>query len=174
MLSFMIAVGENNEMGLNNRLPWHLPREIRYFRQVTEFHTIIMGRKTFESLPRVLPNREHIVLTRDTAFTMDAPEVTIVHTLDAALAITKGNEEHFVIGGAEIFSMFYPYTDRIYLTIIHQSFKADTFFMKLNWKEWQISKKWEGELDETTTIPHTYYVLDRVVLNDGQQEQNKN
>lgn len=161
MYSFMIAVGDNNEMGLDMGLPWRLPKEVRYFRSVTEWHTIIMGRKTFESLPRVLPNRRHIVLTREKDYTYDDPNVIIVNTLEEVFKLCDDKEENFIIGGAEIFRIFMPYVKRIYLTIVHGNFKADVYFFPLNMDEWIVTRKWEATLDEINNIPHTYYVLDK-------------
>ncbi len=161
MFSFMIAIGDNNEMGYNNGLPWRLPKEVRYFRSVTEWHTIIMGRKTFETLPKVLPNRRHIILTREKGYTIDDPNVIVVNSLEEVFKLCDEMEENFVIGGAEIFKIFMPYVDRIYLTIVHGTFKADVYFFPLNMEEWLESKKWEATLDEKNKIPHTYYVLDR-------------
>lgn len=161
MYSFMIAVGDNNEMGLDMGLPWRLPKEVRYFRSVTEWHTIIMGRKTFESLPRVLPNRRHIVLTREKDYTFDDPNVIILNTLEEVFKLCDDSEENFIIGGAEIFRIFMPFVDRIYLTIVHGTFKADVYFFPLKKDEWMETKKWEATLDEINNIPHTYYVLDK-------------
>lgn len=162
MYSFMIAVGDNLEMGLDNHLPWHLPKEVRYFRQVTEYHTIIMGRKTFDSLPRVLPNRKHIVLTGNRDFHPDHPDVTVVHSLEETLALTPGEEEYFVIGGAEIFRLFLPHADKIYITYVHGSFKADTWFPEVDWTQWKEIRRWEAELDEQNPIPHTYYIYEKL------------
>lgn len=163
MYSFMIAIGDNNEMGLNNGLPWRLPKEVRYFRSVTEWHTIIMGRKTFESLPRVLPNRRHIVLTREKGYSFNDPNVIIVNTIEEVFDMCDDREENFIIGGAEIFKILIPFVNRIYLTIVHGTFKADVYFFPINMEEWLESKKWEATLDEINNIAHTYYVLDRKV-----------
>lgn len=154
-------------MGLNNHLPWHLPKEIGYFREITEWHTIIMGRKTFESLPKVLPNRRHIVLTMDKNYKYDHPDVIIVNSLQEVFDVVNKEEENIIIGGAEIFRLFLPYTDRIYLTIVHKTFKADVYFFELDKQEWLETKKWEAILDNTTIIPHTYYVLDRQKKSDN-------
>ena len=162
MYSFVVAVGENNEMGVDNHLPWHLPGEMRYFRLVTEGHTIIMGRRTFESLPRVLPNRRHIVLTKNSQYTVEHPDVLVAHTKEEVLDLTRGDEEVFIIGGAQVFRLFLPEADRIYLTVIHEDFRADTYFDALNMDDWTVSKQWEGPVDENNPIAHTYYVLDRV------------
>jgi dihydrofolate reductase len=161
LYSIIAAVGENNELGLNGGLPWHLPSELRYFRQVTEHHTLIMGRKTYESLPRVLPNRKHIVLTRNVDYLADHPDVIVAHGLDEVLALTAGRGEYFVIGGAEIFRLMLPYADRIYLTVVHQSFEADTFFPKPDMADWQQTKSWEAEAGKDDGIAHTFYVFDR-------------
>ncbi len=161
MFSYIIAIGDNNEMGHNNGLPWRLPKEVRYFRSVTEWHTIIMGRRTFESLPYVLPNRRHIVLTKDKEYKFDNPNVVIVNKLEEVFEICNDIEENFIIGGAEIFKIFMPYVERIYLTIVHGNFEADVYFFPLNMDEWIETKKWEATLDNINKIPHTYYVLDR-------------
>ncbi len=161
MYSFVVAIGENNEMGLDNHLPWHLPSEANYFREVTQHHTIIMGRRTFESLPNVLPNRRHIVVTSATDYRSDHPDVTVVHSVDELLALTSDQEEYMVIGGAEIFRLLLPYAQRIYLTVLHRSFKADTFWPELDRNQWVETKKWEGTVDAKNDIPHTYYVLDK-------------
>ena len=171
MYSYILAIGEHNEMGINNHLPWHLPSELRYFRGITEWHTIIMGRKTFESLPHVLPNRKHIILTRDDGYTIDHPDVTIVHTVQEALRITQKEPETLIIGGAETFNAFWPYVDRIWLTIVHQTFEADTWFENLHPEEWKLVRKWPGKVDHETTIPHTYHIFDRITYPHNKQKE---
>lgn len=161
MYSYVIAVGENNEMGLNNKLPWRIPNDVKYFRAVTEFHTMIMGRKTFESLPRVLPNRHHIVLTRDKEYTYKHKDVTVVHSLNDLFAITSSHDEYFVIGGSQIFDLLLPYTERIYLTVVHGTFEADTYFTQLDMDDWIITKEWDGVVDENNKLPQTFYILDK-------------
>lgn len=160
MRSFMIAVGDHLEMGLDNHLPWHLPKEVHYFRLVTEFHTILMGRKTFESLPQVLSNRKHIVLTTNPTYGVDHPDVSVVHDVEAALKLLPQGEESFIIGGAEIFRLFLPYADRIYITWVHGTFQADTWFPSVPWEEWDLIKEWPGDTDEENLIPHTFQIWD--------------
>ena len=163
MYSFVVAIGKNNEMGVNNHLPWHLPSDIKFFRDITWNHPMIMGRKTFESLPKVLPNRHHIVLTRDASYKFDHPQVTIVYSLDELLSITPPGKEYSVIGGSQIFELLLPYTDRIYLTTIDKSFEADTYFIEPDLMEWMVTEEREGILDEKNTIPHRFITLERKV-----------
>ena len=161
MYSFVVAVGKNNEMGLNNHLPWHLPDDAEFFKQLTQNHTIIMGRKTFESLPQILPKRHHIILTRDKTYKVNNEKVTIVHSLDELLSVTCGQEEYFVIGGSQIFDLMLPYTQRIYLTKVDKSFDADVYFNAMNEENWYITKQWEGIVNEKNKYPHTFYIFER-------------
>lgn len=161
MYSFVVAVGKNNEMGLNNHLPWHLPDDAKFFKELTQNHTIIMGRKTFESLPKILPYRQHIVLTRDKNYKIEDNRVTIVNTLDELLSITSEPQEYFVIGGSQIFDLMLPYTQRIYLTKVDKNFEADVYFNAMNEENWFIVKQWEGKMDESNKYPHTFYIYER-------------
>ena len=163
MFSFVAAVGRNNVLGKDNRLPWHLPADVRHFKQVTMSgtRTMIMGRKTFTSLPRVLPRRKHIVLTRDRSFKVDHPQVTVVHDFADLLPLAAAREEYYIIGGAEIFRLFFPYTQKIYLTVIDADFAGDTFFPDYNKNEWQVTWQQEGVVDEKNLSPHTFFILER-------------
>ncbi|MPW24309.1 dihydrofolate reductase [Alkalibaculum sp. M08DMB] len=163
MYSFVVAVGKNNEMGVNNHLPWHLPNDVKYFKQVTWDHTMIMGRKTFESLLKVLPNRHHIILTRDKSYHIDHNRVSVVYSLDELLSKTPGPQEYTVIGGSQIFDLLLPYTDKIYLTRIDKSFEATVYFNEPDPKDWTIIDEKEGILDENNTIPHKFITLERKV-----------
>ena len=161
MYSYMLAVGENNELGVDGHLPWHLPSELGYFRKITIGHKIIMGRKTFITLPKVLDDRKHYVLTHDKSFKYDHPEVVICNDLEDVLKETDGEEEVFVIGGAEMFRLFMPYVKRIYITIVHSTFDADTYFFPVDWSGWDLLESWEGVVDKDNPLPHTYYVYER-------------
>lgn len=164
MISFVVAVGKNNVMGKNNRLPWRLPADVRFFKETTlsGSKTMIMGRKTFESLPRVLPGRKHYILTTNKEYKPPAHEdVFVFHSVEEILAKLDPAQEYFVIGGAEIFKLFFPYADRIYLTRIHENFDGDTFFPAYDESEWELVSCREGIVDEKNKYPHTYYVYDR-------------
>lgn len=127
-ISLIAAVAQNGVIGWNNDLPWHLPDDFAFFKRKTSHHPIIMGRKSLEALGKPLPNRTNIVLTRNTEFS--AAGVTVVHTLDAAIAEAKAinQTEIYVIGGAEIYKMALPIATTLYLTEIHHDFEGDAYF----------------------------------------------
>ncbi|MBE6022617.1 MAG: dihydrofolate reductase [Cellulosilyticum sp.] len=126
MIKLIAAISQNNQIGLANQMPWHIPEDLEYFKQVTSGHTILMGRKTFESIGRILPNRRNIILTRDSNFIVSGADV--IHSIEKALELCKGLDEVFIIGGGEIYSQFLPYADMLYLTLIEKYIEGDTSF----------------------------------------------
>jgi dihydrofolate reductase len=128
MITIIAAAGENNELGKNNDLVWHLPDDFKRFKQITTGHHIIMGRKTFESFPKPLPNRTHIVITRNKNYKKDG--AVVIHSMEEALKIVKNDDQPFIIGGGEIYKIGMEYADKIELTKVHGKFEADTFFLK--------------------------------------------
>src|SRR5471030_1156974 len=145
MISISVAVAMNNVIGKDNKLLWHISEDLKRFKMITSNKKMIMGRKTFESLPGILPNREHIVITRDENFKVDSDKVTIVHDLNSLLEkYSKCEDEIFVIGGAEIYKQLLPYTQKIYLTKIDETFESDTFFPVINYDEFK--KEYISEL----------------------------
>ncbi|MEQ8154609.1 MAG: dihydrofolate reductase [Clostridiaceae bacterium] len=139
MLSIIVAVAENNAIGKDNDLLWRLPGDLKRFKEITSGHTIIMGRRTFDSLPNVLPHRHHVILTRDENFSVDDPQVEVVHSLEkVSEKFGKSHEEAFVIGGGEIYSEFYPLCSKIYLTKVFKNFPADTHFPEIDEKDWTV------------------------------------
>lgn len=142
------AVAKNRVIGIENRLPWHLSTDLKYFKAITLGHTILMGRKTFESLGRPLPKRRNMVMTQNKSWKHEGYE--IVHAVDEVLDKTAAEEKVFVIGGEAIFTAFLPYADYLYLTEIHQDFEGDTFFPryeKTQWREIQRFPQVEGEVN---------------------------
>jgi dihydrofolate reductase len=135
VITIIAATAENNEIGKDNKLIWHLSNDLKRFKKLTSGHAIIMGRKTFESFPKALPNRTNIVITRDLNYT--AENAVVVHSLQAALDATKEDTQPFIIGGGEIYKQALSIADRIELTRVHHAFEADTYFPELNksWKE---------------------------------------
>ena len=130
-LSLIAAIGKNNELGINNTLIWHLPSDLKYFKKVTSGKTIIMGRKCFESLPGMLPNRKHIILTNNKEYKIDG--ALICHTPEEVLNYIKNtNEECFIIGGSLVYELFLPYCKKLYLTEIDAESKADVYFPNFN------------------------------------------
>lgn len=131
MISLIAAIGKNNELGKNNTLLWHLPADMKHFKDITTLHTVVMGRKTFESIGRPLPNRRNIVITRDVNYKKEGVEV--VHSLSEVLDLFPDKkEELFIIGGAEIYKQAFPIADKLYITHIEAEDKeADAFFPEI-------------------------------------------
>ena len=162
MISISVAVAMNNVIGKDNKLLWHISEDLKRFKRITSNKKMIMGRKTFESLPGILPNREHIVITRDENFKVDSDKVTIVHDLNSLLEkYSKCEDEIFVIGGAEIYKQLLPYTQKIYLTKIDETFEGDTFFPVINYDEFK--KEYVSEIftDEKNGLNYTFTDLVR-------------
>ncbi|MEO3945707.1 dihydrofolate reductase [Gorillibacterium sp. CAU 1737] len=158
MITFIVAMGRDRSIGRNNQLPWRLPADLAYFKRTTMGHSILMGRKTFESIGKPLPGRTNIVATRDEAF--QAEGVQVVHSPREA-ADAFGDQELFVIGGAEIFRLFYPYADRLHLTVIDAVFEADTYFSVWDEAEWKLLSVTPGVTDEKNPYVYEFRVYER-------------
>jgi len=155
MITMIAAAGENNEIGRNNDLLWHLPDDFKRFKKITSHHFIIMGRKTFESFPKPLPNRTHIVITRDRSYGKQGANV--VYSLEEALEKAKSTKEIFIIGGGEIYKEALKIADKIELTRVHSTFKeADTFFPEFSKDEWELIFEEKHEKDERHNYSFTY------------------
>lgn len=139
MLTIIAAAANNNALGKDNQMIWHLPDDFKRFRTLTTSNSIIMGRKTFESLPKLLPNRTHIIITRQPDYFQE--DCIIVNSLDKAIEICSTEENTFIIGGGEIYSQAMKYADKIELTRVHESFEADTFFPEIDNSIWQLEKE---------------------------------
>ena len=124
----VVAIAKNNAIGKDNQLLWHLPKDLKHFKEITSGHTIIMGRKTYESVGKPLPNRRNIIITRQN-ITIEGCEV--VNSIEDALKLCAGEDEVFIVGGAEIYKQAMALTDRIYLTIVHHEFEGDTYFPEI-------------------------------------------
>ena len=157
VLSLLVAADEGNVIGKANQLPWHLPSDLKYFKNLTWGLPIVMGRKTYESIGKPLPGRTNIVITRNKDYAAEG--IVVVHTIEEALAVAqqKGVKEIFVIGGAEIFNSVFDKANRIYLTRIHHRFEGDVFFPNLT-DDWQLVKKHKQEKDEKNAYAHTFQV----------------
>ena len=158
-LSLIVAIAKNRVIGHQNKMPWHLPAELQYFKRITMDHPIIMGRKTFESIGRPLPGRQNLVVSRNTGFT--ATGVEVVHSIDDAIALTAGADT-FVIGGATLYIEALPRADKLYVTEIDATPEGDTFFPALNEHEWREASRERREKDEKNIFSVDYVVLDRV------------
>lgn len=137
MLTIIAAVSENNALGKDNQLLWHLPEDFKRFKTLTSGHHIIMGRKTFESFPKPLPNRTHIIITRQPNY--QAPDgCVVVSSLEKAMELCPANEEAFVIGGGEIYQQALDVVDKIDVTRVHTTIDADTFFPEIDTNLWKL------------------------------------
>ena len=139
MLSIIVAIASNNVIGKDNKLLWYLPEDLKRFKKLTTNHTIIMGRKTFESIGKVLPDRKHVVLTHNLDYVVDDPNVEIVHSIEDIQKYIDDEEENFVIGGALIYRMLIDKCKRMYVTKINRDFEGDAIFPKINEEEWTVS-----------------------------------
>jgi len=140
------AVGQQNELGKDNSLIWHLPDDFKRFKALTSHHYIIMGRKTFESFPKPLPNRTHVVITRQNNY--PDGNCIVVRNIEEALEKVKSQDKAFVIGGGEIYKQFMPFVNKIELTRVHGQFEADTFFPEINPEQWKLQHKENHPKDE--------------------------
>ncbi|RZJ64868.1 MAG: dihydrofolate reductase [Flavobacterium sp.] len=159
-LGLVVAISENNAIGKDNQLLWHLPADLKHFKEITSGHTIIMGRKTYDSIGRPLPNRRNIVITRSTD--LQIPNVEVVNSLDSAISLCEGENEVFIIGGAEIYKHAIQFTDRIYLTTVHQTYEADVYFPELNKNEWKEISSEFHPADEKNSVAYTFSTLERI------------
>ena len=162
-ISLIVAMAANRVIGRDNALPWRLPADLRRFKKVTMGHTLVMGRKTYESIGRPLPGRRTVVVTRRTGWTAtNHPDaVQVVHSLEEALAAASGESEVFVAGGGEIFREILPRADRIHLTRIDAEIPGDTTFPDFDPTAWKIVEEEHHEPDAENPFPYTFQILDR-------------
>ena len=156
MLSIIVAVAENNVIGKDNKLIWHLPEDLKRFKILTTGHTIIMGRKTFESLGRILPNRKHVILCNDMQINIENDNIEILKDISMLNKYIESEEENFIIGGATIYKLLMPYAKKLYLTKIHEEFEGDVYFPEINENEWKIIEKSQGIKDEKNIYDYEY------------------
>lgn len=156
MLSIIVAIANNNVIGKDNKLIWHLPEDLKRFKNITTGHTIIMGRKTFESLGRVLPNRKHVILCNDMELNIDNENVIVLEDISLLKEYIDSEEENFVIGGATIYKLLMPYAQKMYITKIDEDFVGDVYFPKINEEEWKIIQEEEGIKNEANPYNYKY------------------
>ncbi|MBG26965.1 MAG: diacylglycerol kinase [Croceibacter sp.] len=148
------AAAENNALGKDGDLVWHLPDDFKRFKKLTTGHHIIMGRKTFESFPKPLPNRTHIVITRNRDYTKEG--CIVVHNLEDALKIAEEDTQPFIIGGGEIYKLALNASEKIELTRVHDTFEADAFFPEIDLSKWELINEEFHEKDERHSVSFTY------------------
>lgn len=161
IISFIVATSENNVIGKDNKLPWCLPTDMRYFKNVTWGMPVIMGRKSFESLGKALKGRTNIVVTRNKGWKVQ--DAQVVQTIDQAITLAAQTDakEIFIIGGAEIFRSAWPSADRIYLTLVHGNFDGDAFFPEMKSAEWTLISNRDCEADEKNPYALSFQVWER-------------
>ncbi len=167
ILSLIAGIGKNGELGKDNKLLWTLPTDMKFFRETTSGHPIIMGRKTFESIGRPLPKRRNIVITRDTSYGQDLPAQTggieVVHSIEEALALfANTDEEVFCIGGAEIYNLSFNLADKLYITEVDQEFEADAFFPRIHSETWQEISRDHHDADAEHMAAYTFVTYVRI------------
>ncbi len=159
MISLIAAVSANGVIGRGGELPWHLSDDLKRFKQLTLGKPIGMGRKTFESIGRALPGRQNIVLTKQSEFVAD--DCDVVPTVDAAIAMAGDAGEIMVIGGSEVYKLFLPLAERIYMTRVHMDIDGDARFPELDDDQWQETKREHHDADDSNEYEFTTSVLER-------------
>ena len=164
ILSLIVAAAENNVIGKNNQLPWTLPEDMKYFKNVTWAMPVVMGRKTFESLGKPLKGRLNIVITRQKDW--NAEGVRVVNDFNEALEWAKKEDmnEVFIIGGAQIYKQSMGQVQRMYITRIHHSFEGDAFFPEFSKDEWKLVNNRDCQPDEKNPFPYSFQVWERTPL----------
>lgn len=156
MLSVIVAIANENVIGKDNKLIWHIPEDLQRFKKITSGKNIIMGRKTFESLGRVLPNRKHIILCNDLEMNIEDENVVILEDIKMLDPYINSEEESFVIGGATIYKLLMPYANKLYITKIHQDFDGDVYFPEIKDEEWQVVETQKGVQNEENPYDYEY------------------
>ena len=164
-LALIAAMAQNRVVGIDNKLPWHLPEDLKYFKRITTGKAVIMGRKTYESIGRPLPNRTNIVITRSTEFS--APGIEVVNSLDAAIELAENVslinavDEVMVIGGAQIYEAALPQADRLYLTHVHANVEGDAYFPDVDMSQWKELGREDYDASETNPYDYSFVVYDK-------------
>ena len=162
MLSIVVAKAKNNMIGRGNKLIWKLPADLQHFKELTTGHVIIMGRKTFESLGRVLPNRKHIVFSQNPDFKVNDENVQVVHSMLEIQQYIEDEEENFIIGGAMIYNLLMPHVTKMYVTEIKQEFEGDAFFPRINTEIWQETSREKGPKDAKNDLDYDYVTYEKI------------
>lgn len=154
IVSLIVAIDEDNGIGKDNKLPWHLPADLKHFKTLTTGRTIVMGRKTFDSIGKPLPNRRNVIISRQKDLAAEGAEV--VQSLREAFDLCANENEVFIIGGAQIFEYAMPLANTLYLTLIHHTFEADTFFPEIDRRNWIEEQRSEHVPDDKNKYPYTF------------------
>lgn len=160
MLTMIAAAAENNALGKDNDLIWHISDDLKRFKRLTSGHAIIMGRKTFESMPKALPNRTNIVLTKKKNYHPQG--AVVVHSVEKAMELVKQDPQPFVIGGGEIYRLFLDRCDRIELTRVHQEFDADVFFPDIPLVHWKETFREKIPASKEQPLAYSFITYDKI------------
>jgi dihydrofolate reductase len=159
-ISIIVAIADNNAIGKDNQLLWHLSEDLKRFKLLTTHHTIVMGKKTFESLPlRPLPNRRSIVITDIANEKIEG--CVMAYSIEDAVALCDDAAENFIIGGGSVYKQFMPIANKLYLTKVHKNFEADTFYPEIDYTDWELLEKQEKLTDEKTGLTYSYLIYQR-------------
>ncbi|MFZ4521008.1 MAG: dihydrofolate reductase [Bacteroidales bacterium] len=161
MISIIVAIAQNMAIGKDNDLLWHIPADLKRFKQITSGHPVIMGKRTWESLPRrPLPNRRNIVITDLPGEKIEGCEMA--YSIHEAISLCDPEEENFIIGGASVYRQFLPHASRLYLTLVHKSFEADVFFPEIDFSHWKLISKEDFPSDETNDFDYSNETYERL------------
>lgn len=155
-LSILVAHDQQRVIGVNSQLPWHLPSDLKHVKSLTTGNTLVMGRATFESIGKPLPNRRNVVLTRNKSFKPEG--VDVIHSFEEIYDLPG---HVFIFGGQSLFEEMIDKVDDMYITVIEDKYNGDTFFPPYTFKDWEVASSNKGVLDEKNTIPHTFLHLIR-------------
>jgi len=163
MITIIAAIGQNNELGKENDLIWHLPADLKRFKEITTGHTIIMGRNTFESIGKPLPNRKSIIITRNKKYTQEG--CIVVNSLEEAIELVEGEDKAFIIGGAQIYkeTLKKGLADHLDITNVHESFDADVYFPEIKTAEWQLTSNEDFKADEKNKYDYSFLSYSKVI-----------
>ena len=159
MIKILVAFDENKVIGKNNALIWHLPADLQRFKALTTGHVIIMGRKTFESFPKPLPNRTHVIITRQNDFEYEG--CVVVQNIEKALSVCPINENLYIIGGGEIYQQSISFADQLDITRVHHSFDADVYFPEIDPEIWELTSETFHQKDERHLFDYTFQTFVR-------------
>ena len=161
MVTIIAAIAENNALGKDNQLIWYLPADLKRFKKTTLNHVVIMGRKTFESLGKPLPNRTNIIITRDKNYIAEG--CVVVNSLKEALeTAAKEDENPFILGGAEIYIQAMPFTDKLDITFVHHKFEADVFFPEIDKTIWKETSRENFKADDKNKYDYSFVTFERI------------
>ncbi len=159
-ISIIVAVARNWAIGKDNKLLWHISKDLKRFKKITEGHQVIMGKKTFESLPNApLPNRTNIVISDNETDCYEGCKT--VYSIEEAIELCDEKEESFVIGGGSIYRQFLPYANKLYLTLVHKDFEADTFFPEIDLNNWNLMEKEDINNDPQNDFKYSFLIFER-------------